>query len=62
MPSNNTPKKTLKQEKLWLIDEKRGEIYYDVTDDVNHGWWHKIPHGVEVDHQTSKSKSIYTRS
>ena len=42
MPSNNTPKKTLKQEKLWLIDEKQGEVTYDVSDDINHGWWERI--------------------
>ena len=47
MPSKDTNTETLKREKLWLIDEKKGEVYYDVTDDVNHGWWHKIPHGVD---------------
>lgn len=31
-----------KQKKLWLIDKKKGEIIYDVTDDVNQGWWHKL--------------------
>jgi hypothetical protein len=57
MPSNNTPTKTLKQEKLWLIDAKKGEIKYDVTDDVNHGWWHRIPHGVDRNHSDVKIKS-----
>lgn len=57
MPTKPTPQKTLKQEKLWLIDEKKGEVYYDVTDDVNHGWWHKIPHGVDKDHDGVKIKS-----
>ena len=47
MVDDNTPKKTLKQEKLWLIDEKEGEIKYDVTDDINHGWWEKIPDSKE---------------
>ena len=42
MPSNNTPKKTLKQEKLWLIDAEKGEITYDVSNDVNDGWWNRI--------------------
>ena len=48
MPTKPTPQKTLKQEKLWLLDAKRGEITYDVTNDVNDGWWHKIPHGVDT--------------
>ena len=57
MPSNNTSTESLKQEKLWLIDAKKGEIKYDVTDDVNHGWWHRIPHGVDKDHDGVKIKS-----
>ena len=57
MPTKPTPQKTLKQEKLWLIDEKKGEVYYDVTDDVNHGWWHRIPHGVDKHHDGVKIKS-----
>ena len=57
MPSKDTNTETLKQKKLWLIDEKKGEIYYDVTDDVNHGWWHRIPHRVDKDHDGVKIKS-----
>jgi hypothetical protein len=57
MPSNNTPTKTLKQEKLWLIDAKRGEITYDVSNDTKDGWWHRIPHGVDKDHDGVKIKS-----
>jgi hypothetical protein len=42
MPIKPTPQKTLKQEKSWLIDEKKGEITYDVSNDVNDGWWERI--------------------
>ena len=42
MPTEPTPQKTLKQEKMWLIDSKKGVIYYDVAKDVEAGWWHKI--------------------
>ena len=39
MPSKDTPTDALKQEKLWLIDAKRGEVTYDVSNDVKDGWW-----------------------
>jgi len=42
MPSKPTPKKTLKQEKLWYIDAKKGSIYYDCSNDVNDGWWKRL--------------------
>ena len=57
MPPKPTPQKTLKQEKLWLIDAKKGLIYYDVTNDVQDGWWHKIPHGVDRNQSDVKIKS-----
>ena len=43
MPSedkHNT--ETLKQEKEWLIDAKKGLIYYDVSKDVEAGWWKRL--------------------
>ena len=42
MPSDNTPAKTLKQEKLWLIDAEKGEVTYDVSNDVKDGWWETL--------------------
>ena len=42
MTTDHTPKKTLKQEELWLIDNKQGEITYDVSDDVTQGWWETL--------------------
>ena len=42
MESKNTPTESLKQEKEWLIDAKKGLIYYDCSKDVEAGWWHKI--------------------
>ena len=42
MPSKNTPTDALKQEKLWLIDAKQGEVTYDVSNDVNDGWWERL--------------------
>ena len=43
MPSEDKPNtETLKQEKEWLIDAEKGLIYYDVSKDVEAGWWHKI--------------------
>jgi hypothetical protein len=42
MPTRPTPKKTLKQEKLWYIDAKKGSIYYDCSNDVHDGWWKRL--------------------
>jgi len=56
MPTKPTPQKTLKQEKLWLIDAKQGEVTYDVSNDVNAGWWHKIPHGVDTTNTKAKMR------
>ena len=42
MESKDTPTETLKQEKEWLIDAEKGLIYYDCSNDVEAGWWHKI--------------------
>jgi hypothetical protein len=43
MPTEDKPNtEALKHKKEWLIDAKKGMIYYDVSKDVEAGWWHKI--------------------
>jgi len=43
MPTEEKPNtETLKHKKEWLVDAKKGLIYYDVSNDVNDGWWKRL--------------------
>ena len=43
MPTEEKPNtETLKHKKEWLIDAKKGLVYYDVSNDVQDGWWKKL--------------------
>jgi len=43
MPSEDKPNtETLKQEKEWLIDAKKGLVYYNVKNYVTDGWWKRL--------------------
>jgi len=42
MPIKPTPQKTLKQEKLWYIDQDGKTVYYDVSKDTESGWWLRL--------------------
>ena len=43
MPSEDKPNtETLKHKKEWLIDAKKGLVYYDVSNDVQDGWWKRL--------------------
>lgn len=42
MSDKNTSTETLKQEKMWYIDQDGAIVYYDCSNDVKSEWWKRL--------------------